>query len=175
MRTALKWYLITGGALLVILVFLSFITPAISEASLLRGVAWTWYGRLFSAGSFVAAAVGFAIIPNYVSKREVKRIIKKIISIKGETFKAEILTPDMEKEELKNLRKRMTPMPVVKKIATERTRDPAGKGLFGVGTTIWFCPKCGMFNTPSHKFCWECGQALLFDNSIKGDRGEEAE
>jgi len=57
---------------------------------------------------------------------------------------------------------RDTPMQARSNTATEPTRDPAGKGIWGVGTTIWFCPKCGMFNTATHKFCWECGQALTY-------------
>lgn len=57
---------------------------------------------------------------------------------------------------------RDTPMPARREIAKEPTREVNG-GLFGKGTTIWFCPRCNMFNTPSHKFCWKCGQALTFD------------
>jgi hypothetical protein len=62
------------------------------------------------------------------------------------------------------LNERMTPMPARREIAKEPTREVNG-GLFGKGTTIWFCPKCGTFNTPTHKFCWKCGQALSFDTS----------
>ena len=68
---------------------------------------------------------------------------------------------------------RDTPKPAVRRIATKRTKDPAGCGIFGIGTKIWFCPKCGMFNTPSHKYCWECGQALSFDTSSE-PKGEDA-
>lgn len=63
---------------------------------------------------------------------------------------------------LADLPDRDTPMPARREIAKEPTREVDG-GIFGRGTTIWFCPRCNMFNTPSHKFCWKCGQALTFD------------
>ena len=71
---------------------------------------------------------------------------------------------DHQGEIIDKLRERMTPMPARRDTAKEPTRDVNG-GLFGKGTTIWFCPQCGMFNTPTHKFCWKCGQALSFDAS----------
>ncbi len=69
---------------------------------------------------------------------------------------------------------RDTPMPVVSRKATEQTKNPAGGGIWGIRTTIWFCPKCGMFNTPTHNFCWKCGQALLF-NVATEPKGEHYE
>lgn len=71
---------------------------------------------------------------------------------------------DHQHEIIDKLRERMTPMAARREIAKEPTREVNG-GLFGKGTTIWFCPKCGTFNTPTHKFCWKCGQALSFDTS----------
>jgi len=71
------------------------------------------------------------------------------------------------RKEVSDLRERTTPMPARRDIAEEPTKDVNG-GIFGKGVPIWFCPKCGMFNTPSHAFCWKCGQALSFD--IPGKR-----
>lgn len=65
------------------------------------------------------------------------------------------------------------PMPARKGTAQEPTKDING-GIFGKGTTIWFCPKCGIFNTPSHKFCWACGQALSFDIPAREPKGNAA-
>lgn len=57
---------------------------------------------------------------------------------------------------------RDTPVAARREVAQEPTREVNG-GIFGKGTTIWFCPQCNMVNTPSHKFCWKCGKALTFD------------
>lgn len=37
-----------------------------------------------------------------------------------------------------------------------------GHVRFGPGCTIWKCPCCGTFLTPTHKYCLECGQAMSY-------------
>lgn len=69
--------------------------------------------------------------------------------------------------------RRLSPRQCYRRIATEPTKDVNG-GIFGKGTTLWFCPECGVFNTPVHKFCWKCGQALAFDLP-KAEKKEEKE
>lgn len=76
------------------------------------------------------------------------------------------------REKLQRETERNTPMKAAQKKATERTKDPAGCGVFGIGTNIFFCPKCEMFNTPTHKFCWNCGQRLEFDVDATEPKGE---
>lgn len=37
-----------------------------------------------------------------------------------------------------------------------------GHVRFGPGCTIYKCPCCGTFLTPTHKYCLECGQAVSY-------------
>lgn len=51
----------------------------------------------------------------------------------------------------------------------KKTDDPIkiGNGIFGKGTTVYFCPTCGTFTTRAHKHCDNCGQK--FDWSSKNE------
>jgi uncharacterized small protein (DUF1192 family)/predicted RNA-binding Zn-ribbon protein involved in translation (DUF1610 family) len=49
------------------------------------------------------------------------------------------------------------------------TPTKIGNVTFGKGVTIWNCPTCGTFITRSHKYCWNCGQALEYDAQKKGE------
>lgn len=44
-----------------------------------------------------------------------------------------------------------------------------GHVRFGPGCTIYKCPCCGTFLTPTHKYCLECGQAVRFPALGKGE------
>lgn len=98
----------------------------------------------------LVALEDYAHIGDYV----VKSPYGTFYSCRPEVFEARHVLADQPDRD--------TPMPAKREIAKAPTRSING-GLFGKGTTIWFCPKCGMFNTPSHHYCWKCGQALTFD------------
>ena len=55
MRTALKWYLIVGALLFVAIAYTSLTIPAISNESLALNVLCKWFGKIYTAGSIVAA------------------------------------------------------------------------------------------------------------------------
>jgi len=62
MKTALKWYLIVGGAILFTLILVSSVTPAISNAALVLNVVIGWFGKLYSAESVILACGFIAVL-----------------------------------------------------------------------------------------------------------------
>ena len=62
MKTALKWYLIVGGVILLILVIMSFVTPAISETALFINVAFEWLWKFYTIESVILACGFIAVL-----------------------------------------------------------------------------------------------------------------
>lgn len=65
-------------------------------------------------------------------------------------------------------------------LSTLRTPKPAdsikidapvqiGRVRFGAGCTVWKCPCCRTFLTPTHKYCSDCGQAVSFTTPQEGE------
>lgn len=62
MRTALKWYLIVGSAILFTLILMSSVTPAISDMALLLNVFWGWFGKMYTIESVILACGFIAVL-----------------------------------------------------------------------------------------------------------------
>ena len=69
LRIALICYLAIGSSAVFLLTVLDFVTPAISEDALILSHIWIYFDKFFSAWSFIAAAVGIALL----SKKEEKK------------------------------------------------------------------------------------------------------
>lgn len=62
MKTALTIYLTIGSSAFLLFSLMNFMTPAISYESLVLDIAWNYFDKFYSAASFVAAAVGIALL-----------------------------------------------------------------------------------------------------------------
>jgi hypothetical protein len=62
LRIALICYLVIGLSSVFLLTTLDFITPAISEDALILSHIWIYFDKFFDAWSFIAAAVGIALL-----------------------------------------------------------------------------------------------------------------
>jgi uncharacterized membrane protein len=62
LRIALICYLVIGLSAVFLLTALDFITPAISEDALILNHIWIYFDKFFDAWSFIAAAVGVALL-----------------------------------------------------------------------------------------------------------------
>ena len=62
MRTALKWHLIVGDVILLILVIMSSVTPAISETALFINVAFEWLWKFYTIESVILACGFIAVL-----------------------------------------------------------------------------------------------------------------
>ena len=62
LRIALICYLVIGIVSAFVLTTLDCITPAISEDALILSHIWIYFDKFFSAWSFIAAAVGIALL-----------------------------------------------------------------------------------------------------------------
>ena len=62
LRIALICYLVIGLSAVFLLTALDFITPAISEDALILSHIWIYFDKFFDAWSFIAAAVGIALL-----------------------------------------------------------------------------------------------------------------
>ena len=69
MKTALTIYLTTGASAFLMLSVMNFLTPAISYESLVLDIAWNYFDKFYSAASFVAAAVGIALLDKKEEKK----------------------------------------------------------------------------------------------------------
>ena len=62
LRIALTCYLVIGVVAALVLTTLDNITPAISEDALILSHIWIYFDKFFDAWSFIAAAVGVALL-----------------------------------------------------------------------------------------------------------------
>jgi len=62
MRTALKWYLIVGSAIMFTLIMMSAATPAISDMALLLNVFFGWFGKFYTIDSVILACGFIAVL-----------------------------------------------------------------------------------------------------------------
>lgn len=62
LRIALICYIAIGLSAVFLLAALDFITPAISEDALVLSHIWIYFDKFFDAWSFIAAAVGIALL-----------------------------------------------------------------------------------------------------------------
>lgn len=69
LRIALICYLAIGLSAVLILTALDFITPAISEDALILSRIWIYFDKFFDAWSFIAAAVGIALLDKKEEKK----------------------------------------------------------------------------------------------------------
>lgn len=53
-------------------------------------------------------------------------------------------------------------IPVKTKVKTTNEDVKVGRIIFSKGTTVHYCPQCGIAVTGSERFCRNCGQALIY-------------
>ena len=69
LRIALTCYLVVGIVAVFVLKTLDCITPAISEDALILSHIWIYFDKFFDAWSFIAAAVGIALLDKNEEKK----------------------------------------------------------------------------------------------------------